>query len=34
MKKHNDPRTIALGTVTLALFAITGCSTRSTDLDT
>lgn len=31
MKKRNDPRTIALGTLALALFALAGCSARSVD---
>ena len=32
MKKRNDPRTIALGTLALALFALAGCSARGIDL--
>lgn len=32
MKKRNGPRTIASGTMALALFALTGCSARSIDL--
>ena len=32
VKKRNDPRTIALGTLALALFALAGCSARSVDL--
>jgi hypothetical protein len=32
VKKRNDPRTIALMTLALALFALAGCSARSIDL--
>jgi hypothetical protein len=32
VKKRNSPRTIALGTLALALFALAGCSAQSIDL--
>jgi hypothetical protein len=32
VKKRNDPRTIALGSLALTLFALAGCSARSIDL--
>jgi hypothetical protein len=31
VKKRNDPRTIAFGTLALALFALAGCNARSVD---